>query len=88
MQDIENRRVELRRVRIFTSFDRSQRTWWTYLLVAAERWLSWNDDAALRAACDRLIASPENDPDEAARWLDLRSAAENVLKQQGMGAGV
>jgi len=81
-QSMDDLSTELRRVRIFLSFDRTQRIWWLYLREAVERWLLWNDDAVMRAACDRLSSCPEDMPDEGERWLDLRRAVEQMLAQK------
>lgn len=82
MEDFDDLRREFGRVSIFLCFDGTQRIWWIYLRAAAERWLERNEDQALRAAYDRLKAFPENLPDEAERWIDLRAAVKQVLERQ------
>jgi len=79
--DIDELHREYDRVKILTCFDSSQRIWWIYLREAVQRWLERNEDAAVRAAFDRVKAFPEDLPDEAARWLQLREAVKRVLAQ-------
>jgi len=79
MEDFDALRREFDRVNCFPGFDSSQRIWWIYLRAAVERWLERNEDPDIRAAYDQLKAFPENLPDEAARWMDLREAVGRVL---------
>lgn len=79
MEDFDALRREFERVNFFPGFDSSQRIWWIYLRAAVEKWLERNEDPEVRAAYDRLKESPENLPNEAARWMDLREAVGKVL---------
>jgi hypothetical protein len=82
MEDYEALRREFERVNTLLCFDRSQRIWWIYLLCAVKHWLARNEEPSVRAAYDRLTALPENLPDEAERWVELRAAVAAVLEQQ------
>lgn len=42
-----------------------------------------NEWDALRTAFDRVKEFPEFQPDERARWLDLRRAVEKLLERHG-----
>lgn len=63
-------------------FQPGDRIWWIYLRGAVEHWLELNEDPDIRTAYDRLKAFPENLPDEAARWIELRAAVSAVLDRQ------
>jgi hypothetical protein len=79
VKDYEALQREFARVNVLTCFDRTQRIWWIYLLCAVEHWLARNEDPGVRAAYGQLKALPENLPDEADRWVELRAAVGKVL---------
>lgn len=67
------------RVRDFEAFRADQRIWWIYMRNAAIELASREDLPDLKAACDLVKAFPENLPNEARRWLELRAAVARVL---------
>ena len=83
MEDFDALRREFERVNFFPGFDSSQRIWWIYLRAAVEKWLERNEDPEIRASYDRLKEFPENLPNEAARWMDLRDAVGRVMREDG-----
>lgn len=80
MGDFDALRREYERVNFFPGFDSSQHIWWIYLRAAVEKWLERNEDPEIRAAYDRLKEYPENLPNEAARWMDLRDEVGKLLQ--------
>lgn len=79
MDELERLRREYERVAYFPCFDSSQRIWWFYLREAVEKVVVRHDLPELQAAYDRVKAFPENLPDEAARWIELRAAVARSL---------